>query len=565
MGRVQVAFSKLSIRTKLLMLVLVASGSAVLLSSVVLVVNDWRVARDSFAKQLLSLADILGANASAAVGFEDEESAGELLSSLRLQSGVEMGCIYDSSGRLFASYLRHGTPPAHPPTELGYSFGSDGQLEVAQQIFRGSEPIGVLYIRASTAAMRRQMFFSMGVATVALVLSLAAALALCARLQRQIATPIVELARAAKRISDAGDYSIRVEKTARDELGTLYDQFNAMLDQIQHTRGDLQAAHDELESRVRQRTEQLSTTNDQLTLEVNERIRAEEELEELHQQLMTVARRAGMAEIATGVLHNVGNVLNSINVSASVVADRLRGARIDQLVRAVGLLEQHGEDLGLFITVDPKGKQIPAFLSVLATHLAEERTVLLAEMDNLATKIDHVKTIITAQQCYAGASGVTETFDVGSSIDEALKLNSAAFDRHQIEIVRQYEGMPKVQLDKQKLLQILVNLIKNGKDSLLECGGCTHRQLTFCTHRGDNARLVIEVSDNGIGIAPENLTRIFSHGFTTKKGGHGFGLHSCANAAMEMGGTLAVHSAGLGQGASFTLDLPLISNNEVNV
>jgi signal transduction histidine kinase len=222
------------------------------------------------------------------------------------------------------------------------------------------------------------------------------------------------------------------------------------------------------------------------------------------------------------------------------------------------MLSQHGGDLGQFVTLDPKGKQIPAFLAILAQHLNEDKTEILKELEHLTVKIDHVKAIVATQQSYARVSGVTEVFDVASAIDDALKLNAAEFDRHHIEIVRDYEALPKVQLDKHKLLQILVNLVKNGKDALVEGGG-TNRRLTFRTRSKGSDQIAIQVSDTGIGIQKENLTRIFSHGFTTKKTGHGFGLHSCANTAKEMGGALIVESSGLGHGATFTLALPLVA------
>ncbi|HEV3021745.1 MAG TPA: HAMP domain-containing sensor histidine kinase, partial [Pirellulales bacterium] len=161
---------------------------------------------------------------------------------------------------------------------------------------------------------------------------------------------------------------------------------------------------------------------------------------------------------------------------------------------------------------------------------------------------------VTTQQSYARMSGIIEDCDPARALDDAVRLNSSSFDRHGIVVVRDYAEVPKVALDKQKLIQILVNLIKNAKDSLVE-GSSLERTLTLRTYVRDDG-LAIEVCDTGVGIARENLTRIFSHGFTTKKSGHGFGLHSCANAASEMGGSLAVRSDGPGKGATFTLELP---------
>ena len=120
--------------------------------------------------------------------------------------------------------------------------------------------------------------------------------------------------------------------------------------------------------------------------------------------------------------------------------------------------------------------------------------------------------------------------------------------------------MPQVQVEKQKVLQILVNLMRNARDALVESGrqGPAIDLAHPNRRRSDEKKVVIEVIDNGVGIEEENLTKIFSHGFTTKRHGHGFGLHSSANAAKEMGGNLTAHSDGPGRGAVFTLELPFM-------
>ncbi len=515
-------------------------------------------------KQLSALADVLGANGAAAINFDDHAAGDEVLASLERQQSIDAACLFDARDRVFASYARLGgnfKAPGNFPA-IGHEFLPGGFLDIAQPIVFNRKRIGTIYLHASMAEIRDQIAGYVGIVVSVMAISVGAVLALSMRLQRAISLPILSLAATAKRISQQRDFSIRVHTNAADEIGTLYTQFNDMLERIQEGEQALQEAHDLLEANVIERTRQLSEAIAGLNSEVAVRTRAEAELRRVHQQLMDAARRAGMAEIATGVLHNVGNVLNSINVSASVAGDRLRGARIDQLARVTGLLEEHSNDLGRFITLDPKGKQIPAFLRMLSGHLTEERVEIISELDNLASKIDHVKTIVATQQMYAGVTGVTESFGIAAAVDDALKLDSVAFDRHRIAIVRDYEPMTNVQLDKQKLLQILVNLIKNGKDALVEAKGCAERRLTFRTRKVGANRVQIQVADNGVGVMPENLTRIFSHGFTTKTSGHGFGLHSCANAANELGGTLAVHSDGAGKGATFTLELPSIGKGE---
>jgi C4-dicarboxylate-specific signal transduction histidine kinase len=158
------------------------------------------------------------------------------------------------------------------------------------------------------------------------------------------------------------------------------------------------------------------------------------------------------------------------------------------------------------------------------------------------------------QQSYAKISGVVETVNITDLVEDALRLNLGALRRHGVEVLRDYEDLPPVDVEKHKILQILVNLVGNAKYACDESLR-TNKQMTLRVIRsGDQVK--ISVGDNGIGIPPENLTRIFNHGFTTRKEGHGFGLHSAVLAAMEMGGALKVHSDGPDQGAIFTLELP---------
>ena len=262
-----------------------------------------------------------------------------------------------------------------------------------------------------------------------------------------------------------------------------------------------------------------------------------------------------MAEVATGVLHNVGNVLNSVNVSSILVADNLKKSKAPNLSKAVALLREHALDLGAFITSDPKGKQLPDYLAQLAEHLAGEQAAALEELAHLQKNIEHIKDIVAMQQSYAKISGVTETVQVSDLVEDALRMNASALVRHDVEAIREFEAVPPITVEKHKVLQILVNLIRNAKYACDEAGR-PDKRLTVRVTNGDN-RVRIAVIDNGIGIPPENLTRIFNHGFTTRKDGHGFGLHSGALAAKEMGGLLHVRSEGVGKGAMFILELPL--------
>jgi PAS domain S-box-containing protein len=288
----------------------------------------------------------------------------------------------------------------------------------------------------------------------------------------------------------------------------------------------------------------------------------EAELAELHKQLVETSRLAGMAEIASNVLHNVGNVLNSVNVSASLVVDIVKKSKIASLAKVVAMLQEHEHDLGTFITDDSKGKQLPDYLVRLSEHLLADQKTTVQELVLLRANIEHIKEIVVMQQTYAKVSGINEIINIDELVEDSLRINEGTLSRHHVKVIREFADVPPLNVEKHKILQILVNLIRNAKHACQDSER-PDRQLTVRIVNNDN-RVNISVIDNGVGIPAENLTRIFNHGFTTRKDGHGFGLHSGALAAMELGGSLTGHSPGLGQGATFTLDLPLTTNEKQN-
>ncbi len=295
--------------------------------------------------------------------------------------------------------------------------------------------------------------------------------------------------------------------------------------------------------------------------DITERRRAEQELEHLNKQLLVASRHAGMAEVATNVLHNVGNVLNSVNVSASVVAERIKKSKCAKLAQVAALLSAHAGDLAGFLT-GPKGKHVPGYLQELAADLLGERDTAVSELTELRGNVEHIKEIVAMQQSYAKRGGLIETVDIRALVEDSLRMNEGAFSRHGVHLSRDYADVPPVQVDRHKVLQILVNVIRNAKYACDEGPG-DEKRITVRI-RSTNDSLAISVIDTGIGIPKENLERIFNHGFTTRVDGHGFGLHSSAIAAKEMGGTLQVESAGTGYGAAFTLALPLVSPEYVD-
>jgi signal transduction histidine kinase len=311
---------------------------------------------------------------------------------------------------------------------------------------------------------------------------------------------------------------------------------------------ELKTSRDKLEERVHERTRELSE-------QVKAKELAHERLSEAQGRLIVASRQAGMAEMATSVLHNVGNVLNSVNVSASVIGNSVQNLRIENLVKAVALLNEGNGDPVHFLTEDPRGRALPGYLRDLAGVMIESRKNLQEEVSSLVKQIDHVKAIVALQQDYAKNSTVAENLSPVEILEEAFEINRDAYERRGIKVVRQYENPPELFADRHKVLQILVNLLSNAQYALDKS---PEKRVTLCIRQNvGNGRVHFEISDTGVGIAPENLERIFMLGFTTRADGHGFGLHSGANAAREMDGQLFVFSEGIGRGATFILELPV--------
>ncbi len=381
-------------------------------------------------------------------------------------------------------------------------------------------------------------------AVVCILLSLLASVAYA----HYLVGPILRLQAVVEQVA-SGDLTARADIRSRDEIERLANAFNSMADAILHRDQELSDAKQDLERRVAERTQELSE-------QVVAKDRAHAELADAQKRLIDLSRLSGMAEVATGVLHNVGNVLNSINVSVTIVADRLRGSRLGQLGELVRLLQEHQRDFGNFVAEDPRGQRILPYLGKLSTHLVQERDEMSREIARLAQHVSHVNQIVAMQQTYAQAAGVFEKVSAQALLKDVLETTQSSMDRYSIAVRREFDDLPPMITDRHKVLQILLNLVGNAKDSVRSAADI-RREITVRLLRVGQSRAKIQVTDNGMGIPQENLVRIFSYGFTTKKGGHGFGLHFSALEARQLGGTLTVESEGPNKGATFTLELPL--------
>jgi len=304
-----------------------------------------------------------------------------------------------------------------------------------------------------------------------------------------------------------------------------------------------------VEKQVEERNSELVVENEQLRREILHR-------EGLNHELLDASRHAGMAEVATSVLHNVGNILNSVSISTMLMTDWVESSKTRGLAKAVTLLTEHLKDVAYYLVEDDRGRKLPEYLTKVSDQLNGERDKLLTELQGLNTNVKHIKDIVTMQQQLASTFGVVEEVRVKGLVEDAFKLYQNRFLKLSIKVSWDDVGGMKIVADRHKVLQILVNLVKNATEALTEKPG--EKIISLTIHRSKDGFVRFEVYDSGVGIEEKDLANIFSFGYTTKSSGHGFGLHNCANIAREMGGNLKAFSDGPGMGATFVLELPVV-------
>ncbi|MBB3210075.1 signal transduction histidine kinase [Rhodopirellula rubra] len=322
-------------------------------------------------------------------------------------------------------------------------------------------------------------------------------------------------------------------------------------------RAELELTKTEIEHRVSVRTSELQDARALLAEEFDRHKETQLEREKLFSDLASASRHAGMAEVATGVLHNVGNVLNSVNISCEMLGKVLRNSRTQSLAKLSNLLNEHRDDLPSFVASEPAGKMLPDFMSKLSDAATAERDTLDSEVTSLRDSIEHIKQIIATQQSYASSSCILEPIRMELLLKDAIKINESSLQRHDVNLDFETEDTPEIMSDKHQLLQILVNLIKNASQAVQQGGAANSDQrVRISLQLADEDNISVKIADNGIGIPDDVMQKLFTHGFTTKPDGHGFGLHSAALSIKELGGTLTAESDGVNQGATFILTIP---------
>jgi len=294
--------------------------------------------------------------------------------------------------------------------------------------------------------------------------------------------------------------------------------------------------------------------------DITERRDTEDKLKVTQQKLVDTAHSAGMAEIATGVLHNIGNILNSVNISTEEISGTLKSSKLKGFLKANELVADNLDALSEFFTENPKGRLIPGYYISLGEAMEDEHKLMTEEIGALVDKISMMRDVISTQQSYAKATLYTENVLITDIVEDALKLQLASLSKQGVKVIRRFDHNPRGSVPKVKLVHVLTNLIKNGKEAMYENDKFNRPQrLEISVTEFGQGMVEIRVRDNGCGIRPDNLEKIFNHGFTTKKEGHGFGLHTCANFMTEMGGSLVAESEGEGQGSCFVVRFPLAS------
>ncbi|QDV25130.1 ATP-binding protein [Aureliella helgolandensis] len=559
-------FSRLPIRAKLILLITVTAASALCIASAAFIVTDILASRTALGNQLEVLSQVVADNSIAAVTFDDHETASDVLKTVSREPAVLRACIFDRSNSMFAIHespaLVDNASSLPLPNGVLLTIGTvfrKGYVEQITEIRDADEPLGTVYLLASADGLKQRILSNLKLVGFTLIAALVVALLIATSFEKLISRPIVKLAQVANEISLRDDYSVRVVESRDDEIGELYTAFNNMLVQIESNRDELRKAHSHLEDRVHERTFQLTQANKHLKLEIEEKAMAQRELERVQCELIDTARRAGMADVATGVLHNVGNVLNSVNVSAGMILERVRYSPSVSLERSAHLLRDTASDsiptAELMSNPPDRMLKLADFLQGIAKKCDAENTEVRQEVDRLVSNIDHIKKIVASQQSFAKSSGIVTKIQLEHVFEDALELHDVSLARHGIDVTRIFAAHKPLYSDQHRILQILVNLVFNAKQAIEELAGDSPR-ITLRINDIDGERVSVQVSDTGVGVRPENLKKIFSYGFTTKAQGHGFGLHACALAAYELGGSLSVKSQGEGLGATFTLVLP---------
>lgn len=481
---------------------------------------------------------IIATNASAALAFNDKAAADELLASLVNAPSITAAALYTKEGVRLVTYGE--TPLTPPDPALGDGFSSN-QEPVS---YKGENYGRLLVLSRYPEELRTTVVTWIFVYVGAIGLAGLLAALLAARFHRAVATPLQSLANTAGDVTASQNYAVRVPLNGPREIRELAQAFNTMMVEI-----------DRRDAELGEKSAVLSQQLKALRKEVEEREAAEQRLRDNNREMMRLSREAGIAEVATGVLHNIGNALNSINVSTELLCTQVQEQSRVTAVTLRDFFINPPENAAAVFSAHPVGPGVLNFAASLTRLIVQQMEEATRELASLRTGVIHLKDIVSRQQSLAKTATLSESFNLHETVQDALLLSKAETLSVEFQIQHLAHGPALAYADRSSVVQILINLISNARESMDE-SGAAKQKLSIHIGPADDGHVAIAITDNGNGIAADQLVAIFSYGFTTKKRGHGFGLHNSANTARLMGGSLRVHSPGPGRGATFTLTLP---------
>lgn len=506
---------------------------------------------------------IAAVNVAAALAFNDSPTATELLHSLSHDPLITCAKIEDTKHALFALYL---SPRAPANTTCAEFCTAVNPYKTAVPIVHDGVTYGQLTVAADIRSeLRRAAVTWGGVCAAAFLLAGIAVFFIARRFQRQIAHPITDLAATALRVAHERDFETPTSVTGCSEVIELSIAINLMFTEISR------------------RDARLARQVDKLNREIEERERAEETLRQNQQAMSRLAREAGMAEVASGVIHNIGNTLTSISISSDLVATRLSNTRRRSLATLSQLLAPDSAQTAEVFSAHSDGPELRTLLAQITAALSNDLTETTRLVEILQAGNSHLKRIVASQQSLARTHRLCEPFVLREALQEALLLaRTIAREPYPIDqclgdskcgrngdCIRNESPLQindcaldatEVYADRNLVVQILVNLLLNAHDAIASLGP-PNPLISLRIGPAHNGLLPLKVTDNGEGIPADKLLSLFTYGYTTKASGNGFGLHNSANAARMMGGELFVSSPGTGLGATFTLSIPTHSND----
>lgn len=289
---------------------------------------------------------------------------------------------------------------------------------------------------------------------------------------------------------------------------------------------------------------------------------AEIEHARLRAKLQSAAKQAGKAEAAAEAIHNIGNVINSFRLSVSLLGELVSSKSSEMLARFSQQFLSDRDEFNSFLRQDRSEDRLYQLLKSICDVNERQCFKQEQELISIADNLEHITFIVGKQQSSRSGGNQNEVVDPQSLMLQAIAINTGENSAVDPIVDLQFSDVPEVETSKHEVLQVLVNLIKNSKQAVRHLD--IDKQSVTAIIEADESWLRFRVADNGIGVSRQNMRKLFSHGFTTKETGHGFGLSASIETARKLGGDLTCRSDGEGMGATFELKLPVAADDRMS-